>query len=140
MGFLTPCITDFAAQQQVECIGLVHIQALEDMVTDMIMIAMKAAMVEMKNRMVMGEKESMAIGMMTEADMGTRTVGIEIVMVEIMKNITAEKVLGMMIIGEEVEVLMTINMDQEVGALTEIVLLMMMVNHHLGMFHFLLGT
>ena len=111
-----------------ECIG----QVLGGMATDMIMIVMEAGMMI---RMVMEETGNMAIEMVIGmADMGTQTVVMKIVMAEIMKIATAEMVTGMMTI--EVEVLMVINMAQEVGALIETVLLMMMVLH-LGM-HLLL--
>ena len=104
-----------ALNQLVECIGPVHIQVQEDMVTDMRMIVMKAATeAGMKIGMVMGKK-----GMMTGmADMGTHLVVMEIVMAEITKNALAEMVTGMMITVEEVEVLMITSMAQEVGAPT----------------------
>lgn len=111
--------------QLAECISLVH------MVTNMMMIVMEAGM-RIGMVMVMGEREKQATGMMTDmADMGTQIVVMEIVM----KNAIAEMVIRMMITVEEVEVLMISRMAQEVGALieTEIVLLMMMVNIHHGM-------
>lgn len=125
--------TGFAAQQQVECTGLVQ----EGMVTDMMMIVMKDAMeAEMKIETVMAEKENGAIGMMTgTAEMGTLIV-MGIVMAETMKIAMEEMVTGMMTTVEEVKMLMMTNMAQEVEALTEIetVHMMMMVKIHLGMY------
>lgn len=107
---------DFAAMHQVECIDLVHIQAVEAMVTDMMMIVMEA-----------GRKIEMAMAI----EMMTAIVVMEIVMVEIMRSVTAGTVTEMMTTGEEVEVLIT-NMKREAGARIEIVM-MMMDNTHLGM-------
>lgn len=120
---------------QAECIGPVPIQVQEDMVTNMMMIVMKAAMeAGMRIEMVMGGKENWAIGMTTGMEnKGIHIVVTEIVMAENMMNATAEKVLGMMITEEEVEVLM-ITMTLEVEALIEreSAHWMMMANIHLG--------
>lgn len=123
--------TGFAAQQQVECTGLVQ----EDMVTNMMMIDMKDAMeAGMKIEMDMAGKENGAVGMMKgTARMGTLIV-MGIVMAETMKIVMEEMVTGMMTTAEEVKMLMITNMAQEVEALTEIETahVMMMVNIHLG--------
>jgi len=96
----------------VECTGLVHILAVGLMVIDMKMIVMEAGR-KIEVIMAMAEKENGAIEMM-----------IDIV----------EMAIGMMSTVEEV--LMTTNMAQEAGALTEImiiIILTMMVSVHLGM-------
>lgn len=119
--------TGFATQLLEECTDLVHIQVLEEMVTDMIMIVMKAAM-EMMIRMVMEEKESMAMAtgmMIVLAETETLIVVMEIGMAEIMKIAIAEMCTGTMTIAEEVEVSMRIKMAQAET--------LMMVNYHLGM-------
>lgn len=122
---------------QAECIGPVPIRVQEDMVTNMTMIVMKAAMeagMRIEMVMVMGGKENRAIGMTTGMEnKGIHIVVTEIVMAENMMNATAEKVLGMMITEEEVEVLM-ITMTLEVEALIEreSAHWMMMANIHLG--------
>ena len=110
--------------QQVECIDLVHIQAVEPMVTDMMMIVMEAGR-KIEMAMVMEEKENGAIEMMINI------VVMEIVMAEIMRIVMAGMVTEMTTTGEEAEALIT-NMTQEAGALIEIVV-MMMDNTHLGM-------
>lgn len=112
----------FATIQQVECIDLVHIQTVEPMVIDTMMIDMET---ERKIEMVMEEKENWAIEMMIGI------IAMEIVMVEIMRNVMAEMVTEMMTTGEEVEVLIT-NMTREAGARIETVM-MMMANTRLGM-------
>jgi hypothetical protein len=113
----------FATIHQVECIDLVHTQTWEAMVIDMMMIVMQAGR-KIEMAMVMEEKEKWALEMMIGP------VVMEIVMVEIMRTVMAEKVTEMMT-GEEVGVLTT-NMIQEAGALIESVISMMMANTHLG--------
>lgn len=113
----------FATMQQVECIDLVHIQAVEPMVTDMMMIVMEAGK-KIEMAMVMERKENGAIEMMIDI------VVMEIVMAEIMRIVMAGMVTEMTTTGEEAEALIT-NMTQEAGALIEIVV-MMMDNTHLG--------
>lgn len=107
--------------QWVECIDLVQ--------EDTAMIGMKDKM----NAMVMEGKENGALEMMK--GMGTPIVEREIVMGENLRNNMGEIGMGMMTPGEELEVLMTISMDQGVGVLTEmeIVLTMMMTVIQLGM-------
>jgi len=108
----------------VECIDLVHTQALEAMVIDMKKIVMRAGR-KIEMAMVMEEKEKWALEMMIG------TIAMEIVMVEIMRNVMVGTVTGMMI-GEEVEVLTTIMMIQGAGILIEIVISMTMANTRLG--------
>lgn len=99
--------------------------------TDTMMTAMEA---EMKTGMVMEEKE-----MMTDmVGMGIHMVVMVIVMVEIMRIAATEMATGMMIIGEEVEAMMTTTMVQEVEVLIGIgiELMKMMVNIHLGICSF----
>lgn len=114
-----------ATHPWVACTGQVHIQVT--------MIVTKAAMeVEMMIGMVMGERENGALEMMSVmVSMGV----MEIAIVEILMNVTAEMVTEMMITGDEVEASMITSMAQEVGALIERenVLMKMMVNIHLGM-------
>lgn len=114
-----------ATHPWVACTGQVHIQET--------MIVTKAAMeVEMMIGMVMGERENGALEMMSVmVSMGV----MEIAIVEILMNVTAEMVTEMMITGDEVEASMIISMAQEVGVLIERenVLMKMMVNIHLGM-------
>lgn len=114
-----------ATHPWVACTGQVHIQVT--------MIVTKAAMeVEMMIGMVMGERENGALEMMSVmVSMGV----MEIAIVEILMNVTAEMVTEMMISGDEVEASMITSMAQEVGALIERenVLMKMMVNIHLGM-------
>jgi hypothetical protein len=93
------------------------------MVIDMMMIVMQAGR-KIEMAMVMEEKEKWALEMMIGP------VVMEIVMVEIMRTVMAEKVTEMMT-GEEVGVLTT-NMIQEAGALIESVISMTMANTHLG--------
>ena len=112
----------FATMHQVECIGLVHIQTMNLMVIDMMMIVMGGRKIEVD--MVMAEKENGAIETMISI------VVMEIVTAEIMRNVMAGMVIEMMTTGEEVEVLITI-MTQEAEALTET--MMKMANTHLGM-------
>lgn len=104
--------------------------------TDLMMIVMKAATeAGMKTGMALVEREKLVIGMMTTmVDTGTHVVVMEIVMAEITRNAIAEMVIEMTIIEEEVRVSIT-SMDQEAGAPTETetMLLMKMVNTHLGM-------
>lgn len=95
-----------------ECIDLVHTQAVEAMVIGMMMIVMRAGR-KIEMAMVMEEKEKWALEMMIG------TVAMEIDMVE------------MMMTGEEVEVLTT-NMIQEVGVLIESAIWMRMANTRLG--------
>lgn len=115
-----------AIHLRVACTGQVHIQVT--------MIVTRAAMeVEMMIGMVMGERENGALEMMSVmVSMGV----MEIAIVEILMNVTAEMVTEMMITGDEVEALMITNMAQEVGVLIERenVLMKMMVNIHLGIF------
>jgi len=115
---------DFATIQLVECIGLVHIQALDLMVIDMKMTVMEAGR-KIEVVMAMAEKKNGAIETMISI------VVTEIVMAEIMRNAIAEMVTGMM---STVEVLTMTNMAQETGDLIEtmIIILMMMVSVHLG--------
>lgn len=108
----------------VECIDLVHIQAVDPMVTDMMMIVMGGRKIEMV--MVMEEKKNWAIEMMIAL------AAKEIVMVEIMRNVMAGKAIEMMTTGEEVEVLIT-NMTREAEALIESVIMTMMASTRLGM-------
>lgn len=108
-----------------ECIGLVHIQAVETMVIDMMKIVMQAGR-KIEMAMVMEEQEKWALEMMIDI------VAMEIVMVEITRSVMAGKVTEMMTTGEEVEVLTT-NMIQEAGALIETVIWMMMAKTRLGM-------
>lgn len=108
----------------VECIDLVHIQAVDPMVTDMMMIVMEGRKIEMV--MVMEEKKNWAIEMMIVL------AAKEIVMVEIMRNVMAGKAIEMMTTGEEVEVLIT-NMTREAEALIESVIMTMMASTRLGM-------
>ena len=112
---------------QVECIGLVHIQTMNLMVIDMMMIVMGGRKIEVD--MVMAEKENGAIETMISI------VVMEIVMVETMRNAIAKTATGMMSTGKEVKVSMITNMALEAGALIEIMIavMMMMVNAHLGM-------
>lgn len=114
-----------ATHPWVACTGQVHIQVT--------MIVTKAAMeVEMMIGMVMGERENGALEMMSVmVSMGV----MEIAIVEILMNVTAEMVTEMMITGDEVEASMITSMAQEVGVLIERenVLMKMMVNIHLGM-------
>lgn len=127
-------IIGFAAHQLVECIDPVPIQVLEDMVTEMTMTVMKADMevgMKIEMDMALGKIENTTTGMMIDmVDMGTRIVVMEIVMAEIMKNATVEMDTGTMITGEEVKALMI--MAQEAGVLIETVVMMMIVNLHLG--------
>jgi len=101
----------FAAIQLVECIGLVHFQAVDLMVIDMKMIVMEAWR-KIEVVMAMAEKKNGAIETMI---------------------VMAEMVTGTMSTVEEV--LTMTNMAQEAGDLLEIVIiiLMMMVSIHLGM-------
>lgn len=114
-----------ATHPWVACTGQVHIQVT--------MIVTKAAMeVEMMIGMVMGERENGALETMSVmVSMGV----MEIAIVEILMNVTAEMVTEMMITGDEVEALMITSMAQEAGVLIERenVLMKMMVNIHLGM-------
>lgn len=82
---------------------------------------------EMKDEVVMGEKENMVTGMTIEI------VAMEIVILETLKNDMEEMVTGKMNTMEGAEVLITTKMDQEVGAQTGKGLLRMMANLHLGM-------
>jgi hypothetical protein len=100
----------------VECIDLVHTQALEAMVIDMKKIVMRAGR-KIEMAMVMEEKEKWALEMMIG------TIAMEIVMVGTVTE---------MMIEEEVEVLTTIMMIQGAGILIEIVISMMMANTRLG--------
>lgn len=96
------------------------------------MIGMKAMM----NGMVMEGKKNGDIEMMRSmGGMGTHIIEREIDMGEILRNIMEEIGMGMMTLEEELKVLMIINMDQGVGVLTEmeIVLMMMMTVIQLGM-------
>ena len=95
----------------------------------MMMVAMETGM-KIEMDMVMAKKENTIIGMMNGmVNMGTRMVVMEIIMV---KNGMVGMDIGMMTIREEAEALMIT--VQEAGALIEIeiMLLMMMVNPHLG--------
>jgi hypothetical protein len=94
------------------------------MVIDMKKIVMRAGR-KIEMAMVMEEKEKWALEMMIG------TIAMEIVMVEIMRNVMVGTVTEMMI-EEEVEVLTTIMMIQGAGILIEIVILMMMANTRLG--------
>lgn len=114
--------------QRMECIGLVHIQVVELMVKDMMIIIMETGR-KMEVVLVSEEKENGAIEVMIGM------VVMEIVLKEIMRNAIAEMVTGMTSTGEEVKVLMITNMVvQEAGALIKsiIVVMVMMVNVHLG--------
>jgi len=115
----------FATMQLVECTDRVHIQAVEPMVTDMMMIVMEAGR-KIEMAMVMEKKENGAIKMMIEI------VVMEIVMAEIMRIVMAGIVIEMMTTGEEVKVLTT-NTNQEAGARIEIVM-MTKDKTHLGMY------
>ena len=107
--------------------------------TDMMMIVMEVVMgTEMMTGMVMGEKENGATGMMNIiVDMGSHMVMMEIAMVEILVNATAEMVTGRMITGEEVKAATITGMDQ-LGVLTKkgTELMKMMVKIHLGMWKY----
>lgn len=84
------------------------------------------AVMETEMSILMGGKENMVLEMIVPVEM-------RIHMVVIMKIAIIEMVIGMMIIEEEAEALMTISMVQEAEALTE------MENVHMTMVKFLLG-
>lgn len=91
------------------------------------MIVMKETMMK---GMVMEENENGAIEMMKGMGrMVTHTTEKETVMAETPRSIMVEIGMGMMTPEEELKVLMTTRMDQGVGALTEmeVVLMMMMI-------------
>lgn len=116
----------FAAVQPVQCTGLVHVLAVGLMGIDMKMIVMEAGR-KIEVIMAMAEKENGAIEMMIGiVERGS-------VMVKITRNAIEEVTIGMTSTVEEV--LMMTNMAQEARALTEImiIMLMMMVSVHLGM-------
>ena len=100
-----------------------------DQVQEHMTTAMKEdteAVMETEMSILMGGKENMVLEMIVPVEM-------RIHMVVIMKIAIIEMVIGMMIIEEEAEALMTISMVQEAEALTE------MENVHMTMVKFLLG-